>query len=447
MKPRVLPRFASVLTAVVFLSCVSAAALAAASPTELTPRLSTLAAAPSAENVAAFWAEIETSGTPLIEPVEGKDDTWWVTFLYRDDDPDEPAGNVLVLGFGKGSEFTTEVMSRIEGTDVLYRTYTRGRGFRGSYQLSPNDPLTLPDMDDPEWWPRRFATFGPDPLNPKRFGDRYSIVELPGAPEQPWIVPNDQVSKGEVVHHEGFRSEVLDNKRPISVYLPPAYDASRAQAYPMFVVFDRGAYLNQVPTPTILDNLITAGEIPPLVAVLVGNSGSARNTELPCNPQFAEFLATELFPFVREGYHVTRDPAETVVGGSSFGGLASTYFALEHPELVGNVLSQSGSYWWADGWDFRHPDPAVEGEWLTRQYALRDKVDVRFYMDVGIHEAGNPSMAVVNRHLRNVLQAKGYDVVRYVEFNGGHDYLVWRGTLADGLIALLGETAGSASSP
>ena len=415
-----------------------------ASDPPASPRLAALAESPSPAVVAAFWSEIEESGTPLIEPVEGEDDTFRVTFLYRDDAPAEPVGDVLVLGLGTGSDFTTEVMSRIEGTDVLYRTYTRGRGFRGSYQLSPNDPLTLPDLDDPGWWPRRLANFGPDPLNPKRFGERYSIVELPGAPEQPWIVENEDTPRGRVVDHESFASEVLGNERPISVYLPAGYDESRPDAYPLFVVFDRGAYLNQVPTPTILDNLIAAGEVPPLVTVLVGNSGSARNTELPCNPKFAEFLAAELFPFVRATYNVTNDPARTVVGGSSFGGLASTYFALQHPELVGNVLSQSGSYWWAEGWDFRNPDPAVEGEWLTRQFALRDKVPVRFYMDVGIHEAGNPSMAVVNRHLRDVLQAKGYDVVRYVEFNGGHDYLVWRGTLADGLIALLG---GSEPSP
>ena len=42
------------------------------------------------------------------------------------------------------------------------------------------------------------------------------------------------------------------------------------------------------------------------------------------------------------------------------------------------------------------------------------------------------------RHMRDVLRAKGYPV-RHAEFASGHDYLQWRGTLACGLIALLGE--------
>jgi len=46
-------------------------------------------------------------------------------------------------------------------------------------------------------------------------------------------------------------------------------------------------------------------------------------------------------------------------------------------------------------------------------------------------------MVVVNRHVRNILRLKGYQV-HYAEFSGGHDYICWRGTLADGLIALIG---------
>jgi enterochelin esterase family protein len=42
--------------------------------------------------------------------------------------------------------------------------------------------------------------------------------------------------------------------------------------------------------------------------------------------------------------------------------------------------------------------------------------------------------------LRDVLRVKGYEV-HFQEFAGGHDYLSWRGTLADGLIALMGDPA------
>jgi enterochelin esterase-like enzyme len=49
-------------------------------------------------------------------------------------------------------------------------------------------------------------------------------------------------------------------------------------------------------------------------------------------------------------------------------------------------------------------------------------------------------LVFINRELRDILLVKGYPVT-YREFYGGHDYFYWRGSLADGLIALLGQNA------
>jgi len=40
--------------------------------------------------------------------------------------------------------------------------------------------------------------------------------------------------------------------------------------------------------------------------------------------------------------------------------------------------------------------------------------------------------------VRDVLQAEGYQV-HFQEFAGGHDYLSWRGLLANGLIELMSD--------
>jgi enterochelin esterase family protein len=51
-----------------------------------------------------------------------------------------------------------------------------------------------------------------------------------------------------------------------------------------------------------------------------------------------------------------------------------------------------------------------------------------------------PHILRANRHLHNVLRAKGY-WVHYAEFCGGHQYINWRGTLSDGFMALIGTAA------
>ena len=143
-----------------------------------------------------------------------------------------------------------------------------------------------------------------------------------------------------------------------------------------------------------------------------------------------------MMPWLRKSYRVTEDPALAVIGGSSNGGLGAAFAAFRHPEIFGNVLSQSGAFMYS-------PTEESEPEWLIRQFAASPRLPLRFHLDCGLMEAqptdgAVPNIVMANRHMRDVLLAKGYRV-HYLEFNGGHEYINWRGTLADGLIALLGN--------
>ena len=59
---------------------------------------------------------------------------------------------------------------------------------------------------------------------------------------------------------------------------------------------------------------------------------------------------------------------------------------------------------------------------------------VRFYLEVGRFESVH-RMQWSNRTARDILRLKGYDVT-YAEFPGSHDPECWRGSLAEGLMAV-----------
>jgi len=86
-----------------------------------------------------------------------------------------------------------------------------------------------------------------------------------------------------------------------------------------------------------------------------------------------------VLPWVRQNYNITFEPSRTIVGGASFGGLAAAFVAMKHPEIFGNVLAQSGSFWWK-------PETDDEYEWLTRQFVASPKLPIRFYLQIGLLE-------------------------------------------------------------
>jgi enterochelin esterase-like enzyme len=383
-----------------------------------------------------FWRRIAQEGTPLIEPAEGEKDEVLVTFLWRGGDETR---NVVVVA--SPADLVTEEglaaarMSRLPGTDVWHQSRRMRSDARFAYAFLVNDSLIPLAKATPEEEEARWTALKPDPFNPREASAPLaSLAELPAAPKQPWIERRPDVPAGRVEEHR-FRSERLGNERIVRVYTPSGYDP-KGQPYGLAVFLDGRTYSSDIPGPTILDNLLAVGRIPPLVAVFVANpSAEARVQEMTCHPPFAEFLALELIPWVRRGYRVAADPARTAIVGSSLGGLAAAFAALKHSEVFGNVLSLSGSFYWT-------PQEDAEPEWLARQLAAGPKLPLRFYLEAGLQEdrqrPEGTSLLGSNRHLRTVLQAKGY-AVQYREFNGGHSILNWRGSVADGILALFGK--------
>jgi enterochelin esterase-like enzyme len=144
-------------------------------------------------------------------------------------------------------------------------------------------------------------------------------------------------------------------------------------------------------------------------------------------------LSGELMPFIRTRYNISGNPHLNAIAGSSRGALIASYSGLCHPEIFGNVISLSGSYWWSPG--------EVSGElvedsgWLVKQFAESPASRLNVYMDVGTWEGS--AQLMTNRVLYSVLKGKGCHVV-YVEFPGGHAPFNWVQAFPEAIIATLG---------
>jgi enterochelin esterase-like enzyme len=370
-----------------------------------------------------FWKDV-AGKAPLVEPMAGDPRRSWVTFVWRGDE------RTLRVGLAGGPPSSGRTpLTRLAGSDLWYRTENVRNDARFVYWFHVNFPDERPT--DLVSLDKLMSQFPPrsDPLNSRQYQKR-SLVELPEAPPQPWVERLPGVTRGQVSRHK-MRSGILKQEREVTIYTPPNYDP-RGPECGLLVAFDGPPDQE----PATLDNLIGKKRIAPVVAVFLTHID--RSAELSCSESFADFLAAELVPWVRKNYRVSPDPGRTVVRGTSLGGLMASYCALRHAEVFGNVLSQSGSYQWFPGGAGGAAPPEAETGWLTRQFVAAPRSAVSFYLEAGTFEHFFPfSLLAENRRFRDVLEAKGY-TVHYSEFSGNHDPINWRGSFADGLIALVG---------
>jgi enterochelin esterase-like enzyme len=245
---------------------------------------------------------------------------------------------------------------------------------------------------------------------------------------QDWTVKNPSVPAGHV-EARTYPSKVFGGDRKISVYTPPG----NRQPAGLLICLWGGDYIEQIPTPAILDNLMAAGKIPAMAAVFLDDDGD-RFQDFQTTQKVAESVATELIPWVRSTLKIALEPKRTIVAGYSAAGLGSLYVAFAHPDAVGNVLAQSPAVW--RGFD---GTGASEPEWMSKQVSATPKRDVTFYLEVGGAETQSPGGIVFKEavaHLRDALTRKGYGV-SYKEVPGAkHEFTHWRNAFPDGLLTL-----------
>jgi len=364
---------------------------------------------------------------PIIEEIKGDSRNVNVTYLYYGDEHTE---KVEVFG-GPHENSGGPTMQRFLRTPLFFVTDAVPKDARYRYAFvvtetfftGPKGSIEISDEKN---------TF--DPLNPETF-QGLSVMVLPAADPELYVDASDSVPHGKLTS-TSLKSASLNEDRTLSIYTPPGYDG--AMAADLLIVFDGATYTGSaasgIPTPTILDNLIAAKKIGPTVAIFVNNMGQ-RTRDLGGYAPFADFVALELIPWARKTYRIQDGPSHVVLAGSSRGGLAASHCAFVHSDVAGKVLSQSGAYWVRNDETNALPWPLTEdtGD-LTLWFRKSAPRPIRFYMEVGRFD----SLLKDNRELRDVLIAKGYSVA-YHEFDGGHDYLYWRGSLADGLISLIGK--------
>lgn len=244
--------------------------------------------------------------------------------------------------------------------------------------------------------------------------------------------------------HKALRFRILEDSRDVIVYLPPDYNSAHERRYPVLYLHD-GQNLfdaatafagNEWGLDELAEDLIQNRLIQPLIIVGIYNAGEERISEYTHVKDrrgrggrarsYAKALIGDLKPFIDSEYRTLTDSANTGLGGSSLGGLATLYLGMRYPNVFGKLIVMSPSVWWANRSILRE---------IKR---VAKKSDQKIWLDIGTSEGPNPESTVKNvQDLRDALLAKGWELgedLAFFEHHGArHDEKAWGHRMRDAL--------------
>jgi len=173
----------------------------------------------------------------------------------------------------------------------------------------------------------------------------------------------------------------------------------------------------------VLDNLIAAGTIHPVVVVFVVPNDRNREYFGDCSGNcpgaiagYLSYLVNDLVPFAQSHWKVSGDAAHHGIIGSSYGASIALRAAYEHPEVFGLVGAQSARVDQSANGEF----PALAGDYAKKVLPLS------LYLDVGtINDLESDDTAFAK-----ALSGAGYTRLSFAAYHDGHAWGNWRNRLA-----------------
>ncbi|MGC4023519.1 MAG: alpha/beta hydrolase-fold protein [Cyclobacteriaceae bacterium] len=257
-------------------------------------------------------------------------------------------------------------------------------------------------------------------------GSPNSELRMPLWKESPEQVTHNDTPHGIVKRDILLNSKILGYQITYSVYLPNGYE--KLGKMPCIYVTDGYEYLHPQlgNMTTVLDNLIAEKKIKPVVGIFVDHrepinrSNNKRMQELAMNSTYLDFFVKELIPEVEKNYPVISESTQRAILGTSMGGLTSTYFAFQRPDIFGLAGIQSPAFW---------TKPQI--------YQLCTGISqpkMKISMTSGlINDTSKES-----RKMKEILATSSCEY-HYREVNEGHSWGNWKNLLGDVMIDLFGN--------
>ncbi|MEJ7589760.1 MAG: alpha/beta hydrolase-fold protein [Ferruginibacter sp.] len=223
-----------------------------------------------------------------------------------------------------------------------------------------------------------------------------------------------------------FAMPQLERTRRIWLYLPPGY-ANNRKRYPVLYMHDGQNIFDEYTSSNgewkvdeCIDSLVKIGK-PGCIVVGIDNGPKRLNEYNPYDfaefgkgegNEYVDFIVKNLKPFIDRRYRTLAGPQNTMIAGSSMGGLISYYAMLKYPEVFGKGGIFSPAFWTAE----KIRD-------MTDSCGKKLKGKLFFYIGEKEGENYSSDMKEVTDRLGTISSALIYAVT---DSQGSHNEEAWR---------------------